>query len=165
DHGPARGEYEVKVEYLEGAGDAEVEVWWEEVYDPYYPPPGYPDWRGQYWANQYLYGDPVMVRNDEAIDFDWGTGAPASGLPADQFSMRWDHRASFSPGYYTFYARADNGIRVWLDGEMILDAWYTNPQRLHSVGRNLRGSHHLAVEYYEDGGPAMVRFWWEKSSE
>lgn len=161
DFKPARGDYSVKVEFIEGSGSARVKVWWEKVYLPYNPDPRYPDWRGQYWANQELQGNPSLVRNDREIDFDWGTGAAAPGLPADKFSARWDRLVNFAPGTYTFYARADNGIRVYLDGVPIIDQWYSNSQQLHAVARTLSGSHHLAVEYYENGGPAMVEFWWE----
>ena len=41
-----------------------------------------PDWMGEYWANPSLTGSPTLVRNDWAVDFDWGTGSPAPGLPA-----------------------------------------------------------------------------------
>ena len=155
------GQHDIKVEFFEGSGDAEIRVWWDKVYVPYYPEPGYPDWKGQYWANQYMGGNPKLVRNDKEIDFDWGTAAAGPGLPADKFSVRWDARVNFAAGTYTFYARADNGIRVYLDGELIVDEWYTNSERLHAVTRRLSGSHHLAVEFYENGGPAMVEFWWE----
>src|SRR5687767_7863144 len=46
-------------------------------------------WRGSYFANATLAGTPALVRDDAAIDFDWGSGAPAPGLPVDNFSVRW----------------------------------------------------------------------------
>lgn len=162
DYRPARGEYNMKVEFFETRGDAQVHVWWEKVdnYQPYDPSPAYPDWRGQYWSNQDLQGNPRVVRNDGAINFDWDIGRAAPELPADRFSARWDRRIRFEPGTYTFYAQADNGIRVYLDGALILDRWYTNSQEIHEVRRTLEGSHHVTVEYYDNGGPAMVHFWW-----
>lgn len=157
---PARGEYYIKVEFFERSGRARIQVWWEKVYQPYRPEPAYPDWRGQYWSNMELAGRPALVRNDGAIDFDWNLGAAADGLPADRFSVRWDGRFTFQRGTYTFYAQADNGIRVYLDGELIIDQWYTNSEQLHRAARTLEGSHHLAVEYYDNGGEAQARFWW-----
>lgn len=151
------GDYEVKVEYSEGRGEAEVRVWWERVYVNYHPAPGFPNWRGQYFNNPYLAGHPKMVRNDTEINFNWGSGSPGPGLPVDRFSIRWDARIDFAPGRYTFHAQADNDIRVYLDGELILDDMQG---RLTAI-RRLSGSHHLSVEYEENRGLASVRFWWE----
>ena len=55
-------------------------------------------WRGEYFANLWLTGDPALVRNDPEINFTWGPGAPASGFPADNFSVRWTRTATFEEG-------------------------------------------------------------------
>ena len=69
--------------------------------------------------------DPALVRNDEAIDYNWGAGAPAVGLPADGFSARWTRQIWFEPGVYRFAAWADDLIRVYVDGELLIDAWHS----------------------------------------
>jgi len=43
-------------------------------------------WRGEYFANRWLAERPVLIRQDSAVDFQWGTGSPAPGVPADNFS-------------------------------------------------------------------------------
>src|SRR5687768_7125341 len=53
------------------------------------PPAAGDTWRGSYFANATMEGTPALVRDDPAIDFDWGLGAPGAGLPADGFSVRW----------------------------------------------------------------------------
>jgi len=61
-------------------------------------------WRGEYYNNRYLTGNPALVRNDQAIDFQWGKGAGATGLPSDNFSARWTRKVTFDRGLYSLYA-------------------------------------------------------------
>jgi hypothetical protein len=56
------------------------------------------DWRGEYYANADLIGEPALVRRDAAINFDWGTAAPRPGIPADGFSVRWTRSLVFEEG-------------------------------------------------------------------
>ena len=61
--------------------------------------------------------EPVLTRRDPQVKFQWGTGSPAKGIPADAFSVRWEGtlRVPVS-GEYRLDGRADDVIRVWLDG-------------------------------------------------
>jgi hypothetical protein len=148
-----RGKHDVKVEYYEHTGGAKVKVWWEKV------PASYPDWKGEYWPSRDLSGNAALLRNDKAIDFNWGTGAPATGLPTDNFSARWTRRATFQPGIYRFYAWADDGIRVDLDGSRLINEWHDARNQTYEVDVPLDGTmHQLTVEYYERNGSAGVRY-------
>ena len=64
-----------------------------------------------------------MVRNDQAINFDWGYDAPVAGLAADEFSVRWTRTVNFAAGYYRISVRADDGVRLWLDDGLLIDRW------------------------------------------
>lgn len=152
----AQGSHNLRVEYFERTGNARIVVWWERIGSPVYT-----EWKGEYWANIYLAGAPALVRNDAAIDFPWGTLAPASGLPADGFSARWTRQAGFDPGIYRFSAQADDGIRVYLDGAPILDQWHDGAGQVYTVDLPVSGSHTVVVEYYERTGLAQARFWWQ----
>src|SRR4030042_6298540 len=68
-------------------------------------------WRGEYYGNRSLEGEPALVRTDQEINFRWDAGAPAPGLPKDYFSIRWRGRWQLREGGYRFYAYADDGIR------------------------------------------------------
>jgi hypothetical protein len=151
------GTHTIRVEYYEHTGGARVHVWWEKA------PTTYPDWKGEYWTNRDLDGQPALLRNDESIDFDWGTGAPAAGLPADNLSARWTRRVTFQPGVYRFYARADDGVRASLDGRWIINEWHDARPEVYSTELPLNGTtHQVLVEYYERGGHAAARFWWQR---
>jgi hypothetical protein len=153
-----KGRHEIKVEYYEHAGDARVHVWWERISWPIYL-----DWRGEYWPNRDLSGSPLLVRNDANIGFYWGTAAPANGLPSDNFSVRWSRRVDFLPGRYRFYAVADDGIRVRLDGGVIMDEWHdSSGKEVYTADVSVGGARHVGVEYYERGGDAQVHFWWTR---
>lgn len=120
-------------------------------------------WRGEYYANRTLNKYPALIRDDAHIDFDWSGRGPAAGIPGDNFSVRWTRSLRFAPGTYTFYAKADDGVQVWLDGQLILSGWEDQPPTRYQRTRYVSGGmHHIKVEYYEHGGGAMVKFWWER---
>ena len=155
----AGGTQTIRVEFYEAAQIAKVRVWWEMVGD-------YPEWRGEYYPNIDFRGAPAFVRNDAAIDFDWGRGAPASNFPADRFSVRWTRDVYFDGGTYRFRATMDDGMRVFLDDSLILDAWQDGSARTVTndvtVGQGVR---RLRVEYYENTSYAVARFSWERISD
>jgi hypothetical protein len=148
------------VEYYEQSGQSGIRFWWDEL-----SPSSFPDWQGRYWSNRSLAGRPLFVRNDRAIDFNWGNGSPAPGFPASDFSVRWSRQVDFPAGNYRFYARADDGIRVFLDDNLALDEWHqSDGQTTYTFDRQLNGRHTLVVEYYESAGAALARFWWEQAA-
>jgi hypothetical protein len=160
------GLHSLKVEYYERAGNARIHFWWETGGEA--PPAPGEDalptgpWRGEYFDSRDLLGAAVMMRSDAAVDFNWGQGAPATGMPVDGFSVRWSRQLAVDPGLYLFYALADDGIRVYLDGRILIDEWHvSNGEEIYSADANLTGSHKLVIEYYEGVGEARVKFWWK----
>ncbi len=125
------------------------------------PEPVINDWRGEYFANQSLTGEPVLVRNDVFVDFDWGEGSPAPGLPEDGFGARWSRRWTFDEGVYRFTLAADDGVRFWIDGQLLVDEWHDGPFEFHSLEVYLPpGERSLQLEYYEHLGQAAVLLSW-----
>jgi hypothetical protein len=150
------GQHTVVVEYFEQGGEASAHVWWNLL-------GAYEGWEGRYYANGDIHGGPAMIRDDATIDFFWGEGAPASWMPADHFSVVWTRRVSFEPGYYRLFVRSDDGVRVWLDGALVMDYWRPMDDEWHYLNWTyLSGPHNLKVEYFERTGNAQIRFWWEK---
>jgi hypothetical protein len=140
---------------------------WAEVSGPLGGPmpagrvsPGHTDpaWAASYWANQSLSGTPVLQRSEAAVDYDWGSGSPAPGVPADGFSARWTRYFMVSAGTYRFTATSDDGIRVWVDGTLLIDQWSVHSIQTNTADRYLNGDHHLVVvEYFEAAGAAVAR--------
>ena len=149
------GFHTIQVDYFERTGVALMRFWWERN-------DTFSGWKGEYFGNRELQGNPVLVRDEPQIDFNWGEGRPAANLPADHFSARWQRRVSFEPGTYRFFLRIDDGARVYLDSQLILDAWEDGADRTINVDVTLpAGERALQVEFFESSGAARVSFWWQ----
>jgi N-acetylmuramoyl-L-alanine amidase len=155
----AAGNHTVKVEYYENGGGAVAKAWWEVIGTSC---PTLSEWKGEYYNNRGLSGNPVLCRNDGAINFTWNDGGPGGGIGNDNFSARWTRTLSFSAGRYRFHVVADDGIRMWLDGNLIIDQWKDQGATEYTADRDLAGGNHtVKVEYYENGGGAVAKAWWE----
>ena len=149
------GFHTIQVDYFERTGVALLRFWWERN-------DSFSGWKGEYFGNRELQGNPVLVRDEPQIDFNWSEGRPATNLPNDHFSARWQRRVSFDPGTYRFFLRMDDGARVYLDGQLILDAWEDGSDRTINVDVTLPGGERaLQVEFFESSGVARVSFWWQ----
>jgi PKD repeat protein/uncharacterized protein YraI len=149
----------VSARYVSAENTGDVPV----VQSPSLPPVAISDWRGEYYNNRYLSGAPILVRNDIAVNFDWGAGAPTAGMSADDFSVRWSRYVSFSDGTYRFYAHADDGVRLWVDGALVIDQWHDGAPTTYSADVYLTdGIHSLKMEYYEHTGNALAQLAWER---
>ena len=81
------------------------------------------------------------------MSFEWGSSAPAAGLPADGFAARWTRSVQFEAGRYRFHAIMDDGLRLYVDGELVIDSWRDGGRRELTAERTLAGgAHSLRVE-------------------
>ena len=118
-------------------------------------------WRAAYYANTTLAGSPSLVRCEAAIDYNYGSSAPAgTGLPADNFSVEWRRQVDLSaPGSIRVDATTDDGVRAFVDGERVIDRW-VDQGATASTGTSSAlqaGAHTVRIEYYERGGGAVAR--------
>ena len=123
-------------------------------------PDGQPGLRGQYFTGRDLSGPPVLTRTDATVDFGWGDGAPAPGLPADDFSVRWTGKlVPKASGRYALWVTGDDGYRLSLDGKRIVEDWNDHGPRRRATVTTLQAgrSYDLSLEYYEHGGGAEIR--------
>jgi Ig-like domain from next to BRCA1 gene/PA14 domain len=119
-------------------------------------------WRGSYFNNRGLSGAPLLLRDDRDLNFEWKNGAPDSSLPSDSFSARWDRRLRFEKGTYRFHLVMDDGARLWVDGNLLVDEWKDGAAREAKKDVALTaGDHDVRVEFYERGGVATLKMWWE----
>ena len=119
----------------------------------------------QYFNNTTLSGTPVVEQCETAINYDWGTGSPAAGVNADNFSVRWSGQFNFAAGGYTFSATADDGIRVYVDGNLVIDKWIDSSATAYTATTTLTaGTHAVKVEYYDHTVDAVAKVSWQQTS-
>ncbi len=108
-----------------------------------------------------------LVRTDATVDFAWGLDGPDPSLPADHFSVRWSGRVlPYYDETYTFHLAHDDGARLWIDGELLIDAFYEGAPPWQSVSVPLSATkHELVLEYFEATDFADVRLEWESARE
>ncbi len=123
--------------------------------------------RAVYYDNSDLTGTTVS-RIDPGIAFDWGLAAPVSGIGADTFSVRWS--GSVVPRYsqtYTFATTSDDGVRLWVDGRLVIDAWTKHARRVDTGTVTLTAGQAvpIVVEYFDGTRHAVAELRWSSTSQ
>ena len=114
-----------------------------------------------YFKSRDLTGPVVLSANESNIDHNWVSGSPGPSVPIDNFSARWRGKFNFDGGNVIFRVFADDGARVRVDGQIVLDGWkYQTTEYLATVPVTT-GEHLVEVEYYEAWGAARVAASWE----
>lgn len=150
------GNHTVKLEYFEGTEWASAKLWWETA-----APTTFVNWKGEYFSNPNLSGDPTAYRDDADINFYWGMDSPMAGIPGSNFSVRWTRTLSFAAGTYTFHTITDDGVRLYVDGTKIIDDWNNHPATENKATITLTaGNHTVKMEYFDNEGGDVARLWW-----
>ena len=123
-------------------------------------------WEANFWNNTTLTGAAVLAREDETLDFDWGEGAPDTTIPADNFSARWERHlnvAADETGNYIFTVEVDDGVRLWVGEELLIDSWIEQAKTSYQATMSLsEGQHLVRVEYLELTGAASISVSWAR---
>jgi photosystem II stability/assembly factor-like uncharacterized protein len=121
-----------------------------------------PSWWVEYFNNETLSGPPVVTHDEPTIDFEWYDGSPDTLVQADHFSSRFTRSFFFDGGTYRFMVFHDDGARLWIDSQLVLDAWHWG-RETQTVDVPLSpGSHAVRLEHYEIDGWAALRLSWER---
>jgi alpha-D-xyloside xylohydrolase len=110
----------------------------------------------------------AATRANAAIDFDWGLGTPLPEIPADQFSVRWTGRLRApETGEYELSTLADDGVRLWLDGKLLIDDWNQHAPEYHGGRISLEAGrqYDLKLEYFDEILGASVKLRWTLPSQ
>ena len=117
-----------------------------------------------YFANVGLTGPAAVQRLDAGINFDWGTGSPDTRLPADNFSARWSGKivTPATTGTYTFSADSADGIRVYVNGQLVINNWTAHALTTNTgtISLTANTSYAITVEYEEVSGSAVSKLSW-----
>ena len=107
----------------------------------------------------------TATRTELNVDYDWGSGAPGpTGVGVDHFSVRWTGAViPATTETYTFYTVTDDGARLWINGNLVVDKWQDQgATEWPSTAVTLTaGTPALfRFEYYENGGGASAKLRW-----
>jgi hypothetical protein len=106
-----------------------------------------------------LFNTLLWKRIDPVLNFANTTGAPAVGLPVDSFSVKWKGKikAKYSETY-TFKAVHDNGVKVWVNGTLIINQWTDDGQYdIPTLGNTHTGTIALTA-----GSFYTIEVWWNE---
>ena len=128
-----------------------------------------------YFNNQTLTDPPALVRREAVICLacGWTRGRFASGFRVspvpgvigdDHISARWTGTVQCpDDGSYLFDSRTDDGVRLWIDGTLVIDSWEDQPPTHRQGSIDLkRGPHKLKLEWYENSGDITQVLRWKK---
>jgi len=121
-----------------------------------------------------------IQRIDSSINFNWVRNSPDPRIRVDNFTAEWN--GFISPDFdeeYTFTAKADDGVRVWIDGKLIIDQWNKQDQTLDGFVQGAETSqvhtnnmklskgkkYPIKVEYFEDVQNASIILKWSSKSQ
>jgi hypothetical protein len=161
------GDHNLRVEYFDSTERAQIRVGWDQGGAPATPTPvpsGSHPWDGAYYDNVYLANNPRFTRYDASINFDWGDDGPGGGIGGEGFSVRWNRWADFAAAPYEFRVTVDDGVRFWLDDDLLIDEWHDSSGQTYSRRVDMAaGGHNLRVEYYQGGGEARIGFGFQRA--
>lgn len=162
------GSHQVRMEYYERTGSAVAQLAWQKLGSM--PPPPGPTGTGLTGAyyNNSNFGAHVVTRTDATVNFNWGTGTPDSRIAPDTFSVRWTGQVQ--PQYsqtHTFYVTSDDGVRLWVNNQLVINNWTDHPPTENSGTIPLVGGnkYDIKLEYYEKTGGAVAQLAWSSSSQ
>ena len=117
-----------------------------------------------FFNNTELEGNAVLNRIDSTVFFNWEDSPPAPGIGKDRFSVRWS--GFITPPVsrkYTFYSASDDGVRLFVDGKILISNWSDHGTTVDSGRIELLAgkSYSFKVEYYENGGNAVLMLGWD----
>ncbi|MEP6912566.1 MAG: glycoside hydrolase family 3 C-terminal domain-containing protein, partial [bacterium] len=119
--------------------------------------------KGEYFNNKELQGEPATVRTDEQINFDWGRYKPTPQVGQDNFSVRWTGKLTPSEsGTYRLGITADDGARLYLNGQPLIDVWAGNPTKTVTKEVTLEAgrAYDVRMEYFQYNREAIAKLVW-----
>ena len=120
------------------------------------------------YGNITLSGSPLRSGVDATVNFDWKSAGKAADLPANNFSVHWTGQVEAQYGEeYTFYTRSDDGVRLWVNGQQIINNW-TDHAAVEDQGKitlQAGQKYDICLEYYEQGGQAVCELRWSSASQ
>ncbi len=126
-----------------------------------------PGLQGEYFNNINFTGL-ALVRADDTVNFNWGEGSPDPAIDPNTFSVRWT--GMVTPEFtqtYTFYTITDDGFRLWVNNQLVIDSFIDQPSTEHSgqIALVAGQEYDIRIDYFENGGGAEARLHWSSANQ
>ena len=123
--------------------------------------------KGEYYTGT-NFEQKVFSRIDRQLTFSWTEGSPGPGMPHSYYSIRWTGKL-FAPvtGQYRFYAKVDDGIRIWVDGQKLMDSWQLNDSQHYTSSIVLQAGRYydLRIDYFNDMLGGELELYWQRPDD
>lgn len=164
------GLHHIQIDYREEVREAYIQFDWARV-TPGSDAPQLPviftsapaltpnPWQAAYYDNPNLAEPFKFKRNENSATRTFNTDPPREDMPADHFSVRWESIQPLADGTYQMRVRADDGVRVYINGNRVIDEWHAATGQIYTHTFTVaKGEYRLTVEYYDATGPGFVEF-------
>jgi len=131
---------------------------------------------GQYWTNttsvaftNVSFNTPAtLVRTDAVVNFNWSAAGPDPAIGQTNFTVRWT--GSLQPQFnetYTLTTIAHDGVRLWVNGQLLINDWTTHPASATNsaaIAFNSQQLYNLRLDYFQNTGGAAAQLLWTSPS-
>ena len=131
------------------------------------PAPGGAGLLGEYYDNDDFTGA-LLQRVDPTVNFDWGLGSPDPSMGTNDFAIRWT--GFVDPAFtqtYTFYTVTDDGVRLWVNNQLVIDYWIPQPatERSGTIALTAGTLVPIRMEVFEAAGEAVAQLSWSSAGQ
>ncbi len=168
-------QYAIRMEYYEHTGGSIARLQWRSGNQvrqvvpasqlvPTYEPPQQTNGLSATFFNNSDFTGTTFSRIDAMVNFNWGTRSPHSSIGADTFSVRWTGSIEpLSTGTHTFFTRSDDGVRLWVNNQLVINNWTRHAPTVNSGRIDLVAGqrYDIRMEYFEHTGGAVIRLEWQ----
>src|SRR5262249_32193842 len=111
---------------------------------------------------------PTLTGIDRTISCDFGTGSPDPSISVDTFTIRWNGQVQpFYSQTYTFYTTTDDGVRLWVNGQRLINSWINQgpTERSGAIALTAGQKYDVLMEYFENTGGAVAKLSWSSPNQ
>lgn len=165
----AGSQYDIKVEYYDATKAANAKLSWsgpsisKTVLPSNVVSSVSSGLSGVYYSTASLSGPVTLIRPDPNINFMWNSGSPDSRLPLDNYSVRWTGKIiAPSNATYTFYTETSDGVRLWVNNQLLIDNWGTHALTTSNASIVLTAGtqYDIRVDYQSLTNAAVIKLYW-----
>ena len=165
--------YSIKMEFYQNSGASSAKLLWssasqsQEIIPQSQLYTSGNGLNGAYYNSTDMSGS-ALIRTDATVNFDWGYGSPDPAIHNTGFSVRWT--GSVLPRYsetYTFSTTSDDGVRLWVNNQLLVDNWGDHPATTNSGAITLQANtlYDIRMDFYQNSGASVAKLLWSSASQ